>query len=319
MPRTAKRHSKLWTVLHLSLRRDFLKIMGAAALPVAQRAYGQQAPLTKTRVTGNFFVVSGAGNNVLVFNSPDGVLMVDGGSPEHSAELLKFVAAETGGKQVRVLFNTHWHHESTGSNEALGAAGAKIVAHVNTKLWLGAEIDVQWQKRVYPPLLKSARPNETFYTTGKTTFGGEPIEYGYMLQAHTDTDIYVFFPGPNVLMVGDVVASNTYPVLDWSTGGWITGMVEGQKTLLTVANAETRIIPGTGGAITRADLEAQLAKLNTIRDNLIKSFRQGKSPKEMQAEGLTKDFDAQWGNPEQFLSNAYRGLWGHVREVGGIV
>jgi len=120
-------------------------------------------------------------------------------------------------------------------------------------------------------------------------------------------------------MVGDVVASNTYPVLDWSTGGWITGMVEGQKTLLTVANAETRIIPGTGGAITRADLEAQLAKLNTIRDNLIKSFRQGKSPKEMQAEGLTKDFDAQWGNPEQFLSNAYRGLWGHVREVGGIV
>ena len=39
----------------------------------------------------------------------------------------------------------------------------------------------------------------------------------------------------------------------------------------------------------------------------------------MQAEGLTKDFDAQWGDPAQFLSNAYRGLWGHVREVGGIV
>jgi len=303
----------------LSLRRDFLKLSGAAALAVAQRGYGQQSALTKTKLTDNFFVVGGAGNNVLVFNSPDGVMMVDGGSPERSAELLKFVAAETGGKPVRVLFNTHWHHESTGSNEALGAAGAKIIAHVNTKLWLGAEIDVQWQKKVYQPLPKSARPNETFYTTGKMTFGGERVEYGYMLQAHTDSDIYVYFPGPNVLMVGNVVTGDQYPVLDWSTGGWITGMVEAQKALLTVGNAETKIVAGTAPVMTRADLEAQLAKLNALRDNLIKTFRQGKSPKEMQAEGVTKDFDAQWGNPEQFLSNAYRGLWGHVREVGGIV
>lgn len=303
----------------MPLRRDFLKITGAAALSFARNAHGQQTSLAKTQLATNFFLVSGAGNNVLVCNSPEGVLLVDGGSPERSAELLRFVAAETGGKPVRVLFNTHWHHESTGSNETLGAAGAKIVAHVNTRLWLGAEIDVQWQKRVYQPLPKSARPNETFYTTGKMTFGGERVEYGYLLQAHTDTDIYVFFPGPNVLMVGDAVTSGKYPVLDWSTGGWITGMVEAQKALLLVANAETRIVPGTGPVITRADLDAQLQKLTTIRDNLVKAFRQGKSPKEMQAEGVTKEFDAQWGDPEQFLSNAYRGLWGHVREVGGIV
>lgn len=300
-------------------RRDFIKIAGAAALTLSRRAPAQSTNLTKIALTGNFFAVSGAGNNVLVLDAPEGVLMVDGGSPERSAELLKFVSAETGGKPVRVLFNTHWHHESTGSNQALGAAGARIIGHVNTKLWLGAEIDVQWQERIYQPLPKSARPSETFYTTGKTTFGGERIEYGYLLQAHTDTDIYVFFPGSNILMVGDVVTSDKYPVLDWSTGGWITGMVEAQKTLLAASNAETRIIPGTGPVITRSDLEAQLAKLTTIRDNLVKTFRQGKSPKEMQKEGVTKDFDAQWGDPEQFLNNAYRGLWGHAREVGGIV
>jgi len=294
-------------------------IAGAAVLSVARRASAQQSSLTKTSLGEHFFIVSGAGNNVLVYDSPDGVLTVDGGSPEHSAELLQFISAETGGKPVRVLFNTHWHRESTGSNETLGAAGTKIIGHVNTKLWLGAEIDVQWQKKVYPPLPKSARPSETFYTTGKMTFGGEAVEYGYMLQAHTDTDIYVYFPGPNILMTGDVVAYDKYPVLDWSTGGWITGMVEGQKTLLAVANAQTKIVPGMGPAITRADLEAQLEKITTIRDSFLKAFRQGKSPQEMQDEGLTKDFDAQWGDPAQFLSNTYRGMWGHVREVGGIV
>ena len=39
----------------------------------------------------------------------------------------------------------------------------------------------------------------------------------------------------------------------------------------------------------------------------------------MLAAGVTKDFDAKWGNPEMFVANAYPGLWGHVRELGGIV
>ena len=33
----------------------------------------------------------------------------------------------------------------------------------------------------------------------------------------------------------------------------------------------------------------------------------------------TKEFDARWGSPELFINNAYRGMWGHVRELGGIV
>ncbi len=60
-------------------------------------------------------------------------------------------------------------------------------------------------------------------------FGREPIEYGYMPQAHTDGDIYVYFPGPNILVAGDVVSVDRYPIVDWSTGGWIGGMIEGAE------------------------------------------------------------------------------------------
>jgi hypothetical protein len=35
--------------------------------------------------------------------------------------------------------------------------------------------------------------------------------------------------------------------------------------------------------------------------------------------GPTKEYDALWGDPELFVTNAYWGLWGHVREIGGIV
>jgi cyclase len=308
-------HSKLGAVHHTIhsrlTRRDSLKLLlGGAAL--GQYAVAQSAALNSTKLSDNFTLITGAGSNVLLFSSPEGNLLVDGGSPEHTADLLKLV------QPVKVLFNTHWHYESTGSNEALGKAGATIIAHEKTKLWLGAELDIHWTGKQFKPLPKIACPTETFYTTKKLTFGGQAIEAGYLPQAHTDSDIYVHFQQANILMVGDAVAPGRYPDLDWSTGGWITGMVDAQKTLLGVANDQTKIIAGTGPVITKADLQASYDKLVVVRDAILKSFRQGKNPQEMFDEGLTKDYTAQ-GDPKLFLQNAYRGMWGHVREVGGIV
>jgi glyoxylase-like metal-dependent hydrolase (beta-lactamase superfamily II) len=306
-----------------SSRRDFLELLiggaAGASLSSAGKAFGQSGPLTATKLAEDAVEITGAGANVLAVLGPDGVVMVDGGLPERSAELLKVVAGQAQGRPVQVLFNTHWHREHTGSNETLGKAGAKIIAHENTKLWLGTEIDVAWQKKTYPPVPRAALPNATFYTTGTMTFGKQQIEYGYLPQAHTDGDIYVFFPGPNILMVGDVISVGSYPILDYSTGGWIGGLVDAQKTLLKVANADTRIVPGTGPVQTRTDLQAQNEKLATIKDRLVKLIKQGLTPKEIIAAAPTKEFDEKWGNPELFISNAYQGLWGHVRELGGIV
>jgi glyoxylase-like metal-dependent hydrolase (beta-lactamase superfamily II) len=151
------------------------------------------------------------------------------------------------------------------------------------------------------------------------TFANEPIEYGLMTQAHTDGDIYIHLPKSNILVAGDVVSVGSYPILDYSTGGWIGGMVNAQKALLDKSNVETRIVPGTGPVQTRADLEALHSMCDTMRDRLTKLMKQGLGPKEMVAAAPSKEFDAKWGNPELFILNAYKGLWGHVRELGGIV
>lgn len=329
-----------------SNRRGFLRIFGAAAtgatvvpralLKTAQ-AETVSAPLAVTKLTDTFLLITGAGANVLAVLGPDGVLMVDGGAPERSAELLKLISDRSGGKTVQVLFNTSWDTDCTGSNETLGNAGAKIIAQENTKLWLGAEFESRWRKRTYEPHPKAALPNQTFYSgTKKMTFGAEPVEYGYMMQAHTDGDIYVYFPGPNILMAGGVAGGNCYPVLDFDTGGWLgpldrggdarysdtpapTGIVGAQRTLLKVTNAATRIVPEEGPVMTQADLKAESEMLATVRDRLVKLIRMGYGPKEMIAAKPTQEFDAKYGNPELFIRNAYMGLWGHVHELGGIV
>src|SRR5204863_6342147 len=105
-------------------------------------AQGAVGSITATKLTDNITVIGGAGSNVVLVNGPEGVLLIDGGSPEHSADLVQFVTGQPGGGRIQAVFNTHWHLEHTGSNEAIGKTGAKIIAHENTKLWMGAEIIV---------------------------------------------------------------------------------------------------------------------------------------------------------------------------------
>jgi cyclase len=296
-------------------RREFLQTLagGAAALSLSRAAFAQATPAV-AKLTDKVTLITGAGNNIVVLAGDGGSLLVDCGDATHAQDVLKLAG------NVRTVINTHWHLESTGANDAMARAGAKLVSQVSTQLWMTQEIVHDWEKKVFPPRTKEARPTETFYTTGKTTFGGEPIEYGLMPVAHTDGDIYVYFTQSNVLMTGDAVQPGRLPLLDWPCGGWIGGMQEAHRTLLRIANDTTKIVPAAGPVMTKADLQANLDTVTKIREQLVKLLKQGMGPKDMIAGKAMKDFEGQLaGDPDQFLYTTYRGLWAHARELGGIV
>jgi glyoxylase-like metal-dependent hydrolase (beta-lactamase superfamily II) len=316
-------------MLSLKTRREFCQTIigcfaGAGAVFSRAPVFAQESTdrIVARDLGDGYVLLSGAGGNVLALNTDEGTLLVDGGAPERSSDLLEMVAAQPGAGRVEVLFNTHWHLEHTGSNDTLGSAGATIIAQENTRLWMGREIIVEWQDKVYPARRPEALPNKTFYnheSPQNMTFGGRSIEYGHLFQAHTDGDIYVYFPEPNILMAGDTVAVGHYPILDYSTHGWIGGMANASEDLLEIADENTRIVPGTGPIQTRADLEAQSEMLSTIRQRVVGMIRMGYSAEDMLANNATEDYDAKWGDPEMFVRSIYPGLWGHVREIGGIV
>jgi glyoxylase-like metal-dependent hydrolase (beta-lactamase superfamily II) len=299
-------------------RRDFLQAILTGACVAVARPGSAAAALTTSRLSETLVVVRGAGGNVVVAAAADGLLLVNGGSRAHSGALLTEIGAQFAGRPVRTLFNTDWHPDHVGSNETLGKAGAAIIAHEHTKQYLSTTRR-DWQDTVHTPVPKQALPTRTFYTSATLTFGGDTVDYGQLGQAHTDGDMYVHVRGANVLAAGDVLASGAYPIADHTSGGWLGGMVTATKTILDLTNAQTRYVPGTGPVQTRGDVEAQHQMLQTLRDRISKMMRQGMGADDMLAAGVTKEFDARWGDPKLFLTSAYRGMWLHVRELGGVV
>jgi cyclase len=293
-------------------RRFFLQ-QSIAIIGLA--AWGARADAAEVELADGLWLLTGYGGNVVVMRSPEGVLLLDGGAEAQSKRLLKRVRALTGARQVHTLFNTHWHRDHTGSNQGLGAAGTRIIAHENTKLWLGTEIDSKWEKKLYTRLPKQALPNQTFYTTGSLSFGGETIEYGHMPMAHTDGDIFIHLRKANVIIAGDVVAEK-FPILDYSTNGWITGMINGLDTLQRRADDATRIIPGRGAVLPRAHLKDQSDMLTAVRLSFAKSIALGKSLPEALVEHPTRDFEARWGDPKLFVENVWNGMNRRVQELG---
>jgi glyoxylase-like metal-dependent hydrolase (beta-lactamase superfamily II) len=299
-------------------RRQLLKsaIGGAAGIALGApvlRLAAQTTPASAqtVRLADDLFVISIPGEaNVVAHTSMSGVLLVDGMSARASDLLMKTVADLPGGGPVHTLFNTHWHPEQTGSNETIGKAGKAIIAQENTRLWLTTDVKWPWNGKTFKRLPKIAQPNKTFYKDGAFDSG---IKYGYIPDAaHTDGDLYVFFPRQNVLAVGDVISGQGWPVVDYITGGWIGGIVGGLQRLQTIANDDTRIVPGRGPVLGMKDLKAQSDMYGTIYDRLSTMLNRGRGPSEAVAAQPAKEFEAQMGNPDEFIRRSFESLWAYL-------
>ncbi len=301
-------------------RRDFLigltgTVGALVTLPRNVFAETRPAELATIRLSDKMLAVLGPDANIVAADSGDGLMLVDGGHASWSEKALAIIAEEFPRRPVSTLFNTHWHPEQTGSNLRLGEQGAEIIAHENTKLWLGTEVWVRWSDTKYPALPEAARPTTTFIEAGSLKLAERKVEYGYMLNAHTDGDACVFFPDENVLVTGGFVSNDGWPIIDWWTGGWIGGMLDGFDSLLEVANADTRIVPANGPIMSLADLKRQQEMYLTIFDRLEELLRQALGTDEVLAAKPTAEFDAKWGDPSLFVTLAFQSTWGHLRDA----
>ena len=258
----------------------------------ARRAQAATAAIETTKLTDRMSLLTGPGGNVIVFHGPDGKILVDG-FVRPAWPKLKEALDAISAAPIKSMIDTHWHYDHADNNGNARAAGAGVIAHENTKKRLTQSHELLGTK--FEPAPPSELPTQTFTSGLTVNANGEQIDLSHVPPAHTDTDVFVFFPQANVLHMGDVFFNGMYPFIDASTGGTIDGMVDAVNLALKRVTATTRIVPGHGPIGRRGSLESYGRMLATVRDRVRTAKRAGKSLAEVQAGKPTAEFDEAWG------------------------
>jgi glyoxylase-like metal-dependent hydrolase (beta-lactamase superfamily II) len=285
---------------------------GLAALRLGPRIARAQGTIGVSDVARGLKVLRASDVNVVTFATGAGLLVVDSGPAADRDRVVAALRDIAGGNPVATLVNTHWHRDQTGANEALGMAGATIVAHDKTRQRLATGWYVPAEDRYEQPLPKAALPTKTFFTTDEILGG---VEVGYLIAAHTDGDLYVRFPDVNVIAVGDVVSPERDPKLDWFGGGWLGGRLDALGVLLALGDANTRYIPSVGPVIGRAQVQAEHDLLTTVFDRMVVNLRLGQTPADMEKAGVLDGLPRKFEDPAKFLYDAQKGFWANHNKL----
>lgn len=310
-------------------------------------------------IRGNVYMLVEAGANVTASVGRDGVLLVDSGSTAAaqatlaavqrlsqqvtaaprpaqscvgvargcawwgSSELLPTIAAPPAPRPIGGIVNTSADAHHVGGNAVLAAAGRSFgvrnLGDVVPRAWVLAHENVALRLTTFEGGAFNA--TETYFGREKKLnfFNGEAVIVTHHPAAHTDGDSMVYFRGSEVLVAGDILDMNGYPVIDVEKGGTIQGVVDALNWILDVAVVEhmmeggTLIVPGHGRLTDAADVAYYRDMVTIVRDRVRELAKRGMPLDEIQAARPTRGYDGRFGKnpswtPRMFVEAIYRTL-----------
>jgi glyoxylase-like metal-dependent hydrolase (beta-lactamase superfamily II) len=294
----------------------------ALLLAVGVAAQAQTGGLDVVQLRPNFYVIGGAGGNVVVQLGPEGVILVDSGSTERADQVLAAIRRLTD-LPIRYIINTSMDADHTGGNEKLARAGlsilpgavvagagldddvvsnfgrASVLAHENVLGRMSAPTGRQ------SPVASGLWPTKTFnYHQYSMYLNGEGIQVIHQPAAHTDGDTIVFFRRGDVIATGDIIDTTRWPVIDTRRGGTVQGELDALNRLMdmTIYNLplqwkadRTFLVPGHGHVYDKLDLLEYRDAVTIVRDRVQDLIDEGKTLAQVKAANPTLGYRSQYG------------------------
>lgn len=293
----------------MTTRRDLLRLAAAGAagaflLPHAMAtSTTEDTFFTWKPAADDAKVAFGSGGNALVLRGNNAALLVDCKNAPYGDCLRR-----EAGPGLTTVVNTHHHADHTGGNHAF-TKDLKIVAQINaTPRILGqmnryvsqlkeaitqlgdakgpAADQVRVEARALYARVEHMKatdfvPATTFDTDEKLDIGGVDVNLHHYGPGHTDNDLVVHVPSQNLLHTGDLLFHQRHPYIDLDGGASTEGWVANLSKLIALCDDKTVVVPGHGEITNVEGLKAQIRYFEVARAAIEKSFKAGKSRKDI--------------------------------------
>ena len=284
-------------------------LLAAAAVAAAWSAWAQGIDYAKIqilteKIAPNLYILSGsagadpahedaAGGRIGVLAGPDGIFMVDA---QYAQITDKVVAAirQIGSEPIRFLVNTHVHGDHTAGNANFVKMGALLFAREELREELSRPPAPATAGNPAPARDPARLPVVT-YGMGdpvKLRLNGEVVDLIPVRAAHTGGDTMIRFENADVIMIGDFYRNYGYPFIDTNNGGTLQGALEALDATMKLAGPNTKLIPGHGTIINRADIVPYRDMILAVRSKVEQMISQGHSEQEVLAAKVTAPYDA---------------------------
>ncbi len=311
-----------------------LAALAAAASSVSARSqaldYARIEIITE-QIAPNLYMLSGsagldpshedaAGGRIGVLAGPDGILMVDAQYAELGDKVLAAIR-RVSAAPIRFLVNTHIHRDHTAGNAKFAKLGATIFAREELRAGMsGAARSLNGNPA--PASDPAAIPVVT-YGMGEPVrlhLNNEIVDLVPIRAAHTGGDTMIRFEKANAIMIGDYYRNFGYPFIDLANGGSLKGMLEALDATMKAAGPDTRLVPGHGTLIKRADLIPYRDMIFAVQGRVQQLIAQGKSQQDVLAAHVTAPYDGSvpggllpagaGTSADRFVSEMYQDLKG---------
>ncbi len=289
------------------MRQRLLILCGLAAftpLVLAQEEDYSKVQIKSEQLAPNLYLLQGVGGNIAAATGPDGVLLVDdefAGVADKIRASLKGLGAD---QPVRFVVNTHYHYDHTDANLSFAQGGAVIIAHDNLRTRLerggiaGNGGSISKEMKAAPA---AALPTVTYASELTVHVNGMEVRVHHYPRAHTDGDSVVFFPGANVVHMGDIFVRYGFPFIDVRSGGNVRGMIGACADVIRSVPAATKIVPGHGEVASVEDLREYLKMLEDTTAAVARAIKAGQSLEQMKKERILGAWSERYANPKTFI------------------